>query len=417
MNEANYIRYRKLKGFWHSLRYLACRIFPVKKNRIAVCTFEGRGGFGCNPKYLVQELHRRNPGYEFIWLVNDINKEFPEYVHKVKNTLWNRAYWQSTAKIWIDNYRNPYGTVKRNGQIYINVNHYTSAIKCTGLWRGKGFSEMAYLVSKNDSDMMDALVIDSDWCESYMHKGMLFDGEMLKSGAPRCDILYGNRQVQRHRLRAKHKLPADARIVMYAPTFREGAKNGKRSVFSEVWTIDFVRLLAVLEKRFGGAWYLCIRVHPQLAPTFAEYKDDVLQGRVFDESQADDMYEVLAGVDAYITDYSSAIFEAGYAHIPAFIYADDIQKYAVDRGELMWNLATDSLERVGNNKAVTPDYDLRLPFSVATDNGSLERDILEFDEYAYISVQESFSRQIGLVFDGKGSSRIADWLEKQLRKE
>ncbi|MBQ5731952.1 MAG: hypothetical protein IIV59_02215, partial [Selenomonadaceae bacterium] len=64
----------------------------MKKNRIAVCTFEGRGGFGCNPKYLVQELHRRNPGYEFIWLVNDINKEFPEYVHKVKNTLWNRAY-------------------------------------------------------------------------------------------------------------------------------------------------------------------------------------------------------------------------------------------------------------------------------------------------------------------------------------
>ena len=283
------------------------------------------------------------------------------------------------------------------------------------LFRSKGFSEMAYLVSRNDSDMMDALVIDSDWCESYMHKGMLFDGTMLKSGAPRCDILYGNRQEQKKWLRAKHGLPENAKIVMYAPTFREGAKNGKRSVFSEVWTIDFVRLLSVLEKRFGGAWYLCIRVHPQLAPTFAEYKDDALQGHVFDESQADDMYEVLAGVDAYITDYSSAIFEAGYAHIPAFIYADDIQKYAVDRGELMWNLAVDRLDCVGNNKAVTPDYDLRLPFSVSTDNDGLERDILAFDEDAYASAQESFSQQIGLVFDGRGSSRIADWLESQMR--
>ena len=81
MNEANYIRYRKLKGFLHSLRYLVCRIFPMKKNRISVCTFEGRGGFGCNPKYLVQELHRRKPDYEFIWLVNDINKDYSFTLH------------------------------------------------------------------------------------------------------------------------------------------------------------------------------------------------------------------------------------------------------------------------------------------------------------------------------------------------
>ena len=83
----------------------------------------------------------------------------------------------------------------------------------------------------------------------------------------------------------------------------------------------------------------------------------------------------------------------------------------------MWNLATDSLDCVGNNKAVTPAYDLALPFSVATDNDELAHDILGFDETGYAAVQEKFGQQIGLVFDGKGSSRIADWLEKQLRKE
>lgn len=35
------------------------------------------------------------------------------------------------------------------------------------------------------------------------------------------------------------------------------------------------------------------------------------------------MYEILAGMGAYISDYSSACFEAGYAHIPVFLYADD----------------------------------------------------------------------------------------------
>lgn len=33
-------------------------------------------------------------------------------------------------------------------------------MKAIGLWRGKAFSKMAYLVSKNDSDMIDRVVID-----------------------------------------------------------------------------------------------------------------------------------------------------------------------------------------------------------------------------------------------------------------
>ena len=111
---------------------------------------------------------------------------------------------------------------------------------------------------------------------------------------------------------------------MYAPTFREGAKDGKRTVFSEVWTIDFERLLENLEKKFGGDWYLCLRVHPQLAGAFKEYKNDRLNGKIIDESQADDMYEILAGMDAFVTDYSSAAFDASETDMPVFIYADDI---------------------------------------------------------------------------------------------
>ena len=84
MTEKDYIRYRKLKAFGNKLCFIICRIFPVKKNRISVCTFEGKGGFGCNPRYIVEELHRRSPEYEFVWFVNDMNKEFPSYIKKVK---------------------------------------------------------------------------------------------------------------------------------------------------------------------------------------------------------------------------------------------------------------------------------------------------------------------------------------------
>lgn len=285
----------------------------------------------------MQKLHKEHPEYEFVWFVNKDSweKQFPEYIRKVPNTLWSRAYWLTHSKVWIDNYRKPYDTCKRKGQYYLNVNHYTIGIKCTGLWRGEGFSKMAYLVSKNDSDMIDDLVIDSAWCEEVSPKGLVYDGTYQKTGTPRCDILYGDRSDAKRKFREEHNLPQEAKVLLFAPTFREGAKDGKRFVFSAIWSIDFKRLIDNLEKKFGGKWYLCVRVHPQLAPTFKECKNPDVQDRIIDESQADDMYEILAGMDAYISDYSSACFEAGFAHIPVFLYADDIQKYANDRGALM----------------------------------------------------------------------------------
>lgn len=412
--EEIYIKKRKARAFFNSLFFYLCRIFPIDKKLISVCTFEGKGGFGCNPKYIVQKLHERNPNLKFVWFVNDMSKQFPDYIKKVPNTLWSRAYWLSRSKIWIDNYRKPYGTVKRKNQYYLNVNHYTIGIKCTGLLRGSGFSKMAYIVSKNDSDMVDDFVIDSDWCEQISPKALVYDGTYLKTGAPRCDILFGDRTAQKRAFRQNHNLPLDTKVLMYAPTFREGAQNGKRFVFSEIWTIDFELLLKKFEEKFDGTWYLCVRVHPQLAPTFKEYKNPAIQDRLIDESQADDFYEILAGVDAYITDYSSACFEAGFAKIPVFLYADDVKKYTHDRGSLMWNFASDNRLCIKNNKEMTPNFDVKLPFTLAKSNEQLLQDIENFTEKVYCKNIDGFYKRLGLVFKGNASVQLANVVEKKI---
>lgn len=413
--EIRYINRRKRKAFFSSLCFYLCRIFPINNNLVSVCSFEGKGGFGCNPKYLVQEMHKRNPSYEFVWFVDNLEKPFPSYVRKVPNTLWSRAYWLSKSKVWIDNYRKPYGTVKRKGQYYLNVNHYTIGIKCTGLWRGEGFSEMAYLVSKSDSDMIDDLVIDSDWCEEVSPKGLVYSGTYLKTGAPRCDILYGTREDPKKRFRERYHLPNDAKVVMYAPTFREGAVDGVRRVYSAMWTLDFGRLIKTLEKKYGGMWYVCVRVHPQLASDFEEYKDKDLGNRLIDESHADDMYEILAGMDAFITDYSSACFEAGFAGMPVYIYADDIEQYTHDRGNLMWNFDINGLDQVHNNKVMTPDFEVEFPFPIATTNDALERKIMDYSFVEYSNKLKIFFEAINLVFNGKAGKNLADIIEQKLK--
>ncbi|MEE8836717.1 MAG: CDP-glycerol glycerophosphotransferase family protein [Eubacteriales bacterium] len=409
MNRADlYILYRRIKAFGNAICFHICRIFPIERKLISVCTFEGKGGFGCNPKYLVQELHLEDPEIQFVWLVNEVGKHtFPGYIREVPNTLWSRAYWLSRSKVWIDNYRKPYGTCKRKGQYYLNVNHFTVGIKCTGLNRGDGFSKMAYLVNHNDSSMIDDLVIDSDWCEEESPKGMVYEGTYLKTGAPRCDVLFGDRTWAREKFRKAHNLPDDAKVLMFAPTFREGAKRGKRFVFSETWSIDFKRLIKNIEKKFGGRWYICVRVHPQLAPTHEEFGNTELGDRIIDESQADDMYEILAGMDAYITDYSSAIFEAGYAHIPSFIYADDIEQYKNDRGNLMWDFNTDDLKHVKNDKRFTPSFDVELPFTISANNAELEKNIIKFNQGEYNLLLEGFHKAIGVVFEGTASQKLS----------
>lgn len=413
--EEKYIDKRKRKSFRESLLYYLFRIFPINKYKIAICTFEGRSGFGCNPKYIVEELHKRNSRYQFIWLVNNNDKIFPDYIKPVKNTLWNRAYQLSAAKIWIDNYRKPLGTKKRTKQLYIQTWHGTIGFKTTGLWRGKAFSDMAYLVSKNDSDMTDYVTIDSEWCNEMFPKGLVYDGEFLKCGAPRCDILYGDRTNNKKVFKARFNIDEKVKLVMFAPTFRESQKAGVRNVFSEEWTIDFIRLLKTLERKFGGSWRICLRVHPQLASQMKERLLESVKENIIDVSQDDDMYQILAAMDALITDYSSVAMDASFADIPVFIYADDIEQYVRDRGSLLWNMTTEYGAIIKNNKEMTPEIDVALPYSISKNNDELEKSIINFDISKYKEDMYLFKKEVQLTFDGKASSRVADMIEKFIK--
>lgn len=415
LKEKRYILYRKIKALLSRLCFCLCSVFTIKENLISVCTFEGKGGFGCNPKYIVKELHRRNSDYKFVWFVNDMNKEFPEYIKKVPNTLWSRAYWLSRSKVWIDNYRKPYGTRKRKGQFYINTWHGTIGFKTTGLYRGKAFSPIAYLVSKSDSDMIDCLTVDSEWCLEFFPKGLIYDGEYLKKGAARCDILYGDRDIYKKVFKNKYNIEEKTKIVMFAPTFREKSVNGKRVVFSELWSIDFKRMLACLEQRFGGVWKLCIRLHPQIADYMTHQENTDLKDKIIDVSKEDDLYEILAAMDVLITDYSSVAMDASFAKIPVFIFADDIEKYVEDRGSLLWKMETRKEGYILNNKEMTPNINVELPFSVSENNEELEENIINFDVKEYEKKLQKFNTEVGLVFDGKASEYIADKIEELIR--
>lgn len=444
--EQRYIQKRIWKARFQSIPFYLCRLFPIRKKKIVFCCIEGTTGYTCNPKYIAEELIRRNEGYELVWLVNDTAKKFPGEVRAVHNTLWKRAYHLSTAHFWIDNSRKQLEARKRKGQIYIQTWHAKLGFKPTCLDRGDSFSRIAYLVSKHDSDMIDYVLSNSKWYDDTLFTGMIYNGSVLRTGSPRCDILVNGREESRRRVREQYELAEDARIIMYAPTFRGGSQGTDRTIDAGQGFPDYMRLIRALEERFGGKWYVFLRLHPQLVARNLDLdvtgdlvpgreemqgqneeqkledekacrldeeqksdrgsKAERLSGeekqktkipgyrRIVDVSRVDDMYEILAGCDAFMTDYSSAAFDAAVMRVPVLLYAEDYGAYEKERGKLLWNLR-------------------ELPFPLALNDDELEWQILEFDKEGYQKDMERLFQDTGMVEDGRAAIRVVDIIEEK----
>ncbi len=397
-----YVYKRKLKAFFHSLSFYICRVFPVNPRKIVMWTLEGKGSYGDSPKYIAEEIIKRDKNrkekYEIIWLSDNPEEEFPTYVRSVRNSLWKRAYHLSTAAFWIGNTRTVYGTKKRRKTVYIQTWHAIVGIKPIGKQRGNRLPRMARIVSEYDSDMIDYVLSGNEWSNKMWPDGLLYEGMIIQTGVPRCDVLFHGKEQMHRKYRAKYNLPQEVSIILYAPTFRGGSQSGKRSVNADIGSLNFGILIDALEHRFGGTWYIFLRLHPQVAEESHRIIEKEKTGRVVDVSRCADMNELIAAGDVFLTDYSSSIFESALMKQPGFLFVEDEEVYVKDRGELLFRLE-------------------ELPFPAARDMESLQQHIEMFDRAQYEVELEKLMEALGMFEDGMASSRVVDLIESITEKQ
>ena len=306
--------------------------------------------------------------------------------------MWNRIYHLTTAKVWVGNSRTVYGTRKRKGQIYIQTWHGTVCIKPIGKYRGELFPLIAQIVSEADSRLIDYVLSGSDWCDIHYRNGLLYEGKIVRTGTPRCDVLVSDEKKLYVQIRKEYQIPKKAKILLYAPTFRGGSQNTARSVNTIDFSIRFEQLIKKLEERFGGEWYVFLRLHPQLASKLKGKENYLGSEKVIDVTQRPDMNELIASANAFISDYSSAIFEAALLKMPCFIYVEDYEEYIKERGNLFFDLKD-------------------LPFSVATNNSDLMKNISCFNKKEYEERVDDFIRIVGICENGKASEEVVKLIE------
>lgn len=346
------------------------------------------GGYNCNPKYIVEEILKRNLLYEIVWAADKKTRliGFPEEVRIVKKG--SKSYYKecATAKIWISNERIKkcvnYGLYKRPEQYYINTWHGSlGGKKCTADRGTLSFDEMKpYMI---EATQVDYLISNSSYEDDFFRRMFWNNGQVLRLGHARNDIFFNNSKKEyfKEQFFTKYKIPKDCKIVMYAPTFRDDFDTS-------AYSIETDKLMEVLNKKYGGEWVVLMRLHPQLSKL---KEKPIYPYRVINATEHPDMQELLVISDIFITDYSSSVFDFMLTKRPAFIFATDIEKYNDERG------LYDPLETT--------------PFPIATNDEELWQNIMNFNEQKYQKDVNKFLEFKGCMEDGQASKRVVDLIE------
>lgn len=358
----------------------------INPNKIFVMTYDG--SYSCNPRYIIEEVVRRELPVEIVWVVppkkRSVDKISPDIklVTRGSYTMFDEM---ASSKIWIDNALNCvwYGMPKKKGQIYINTWHGSLGIK-----RLSG-NKTWMMRAKRCNKLTDYCIANSTFEEDVYRETFWKDVPYLKYGHARNDVFFDPEQTEllKQQIYEYFELENRPNLFLYAPTFRD---TGAMDWF----TIDFERLKKNLEERFGGEWVILVRMHHK-----DRKRKKIFSGEewLLNASNYGDMQELLPAVDAGMTDYSSWAYDYILTKRPLFLYAPDAEKYNDTRGFYY------SLEST--------------PFPLVADNDELENAILSFDQQKYETDVDEFLKDKGCYDDGQASKRAADLIEKIIAGE
>lgn len=362
----------------------------VSSNKIVIDNFAGKG-FGDNPKYIVKELLKKDMDLDIVWEVSNINTPMPEGVRKVKYGT-PKAYKELlTAKIWIDNIKNSFKPQKKEKQFYLQTWHGGLALKAVEK-QVEGKLDPEYVkAAKRDARMTDLMLSDSKWTTEQYSKYFWYDGNIIKTGFPRNDILISKPHSIVNKVYKTYKISSKNKILLYAPTFRDNSNTLK------TFEYDFSNIISELRKKFGYDYILLVKLHPNIAQLIQNSSEALDLGiDYFDVSNYADMQELLLASDVLITDYSSCMFDAMLAKKKVFLLAKDFDEYIKNDRNLLFDLKKD------------------IPFTFSDNEADLITKIKTFDTNLYLNNIENFERDKCILEDGKASNRVAEILRNKV---
>ncbi|MEQ4715099.1 CDP-glycerol glycerophosphotransferase family protein [Nonomuraea sp. B19D2] len=297
---------------------LLIKVLPPRRN---LALFESDVGKGCDgsPRAIYEELRRRELPIDVVWSVARGRKNFPPGARLVRRGSWAYIWTMARAGIWVDSHGFPLDYPKPRGTRYLQT------------WHGQGIKSIGFDAPdlRTDFDQpraqwraavarWDALVSPSAEFSRLFLPANGYTGKVYRYGTPRCDALV--RGEAAGDVRERLEIPRGRKILLYAPTYRDRAKGGGRSV-----RVD----LELLAAELAGEWVVVLRTHPVERYGPPEH----LRHFVRDAGSYPEINDLMLASDALLTDYSSLMCDYAITGKPMVFFIDDWDDYRLsERG-------------------------------------------------------------------------------------
>ncbi len=390
--ERGRIRRRLLRDLYYRVQ----RLLPVRE-QILFISFDGKSCTD-NPLGIARELRRRGDERAQIWAVDDWSVPVPSAARSVLigTADYFAALGRSSYLIANDHLTQPYR--RRSGQQYIQTWHGTP-LKRLGydIVSPSSVSGSRYLeFLAGDVAQWDLLISPNPFSTPLMRQAFRYEGEISESGYPRDDALIadaaagarGQEDGRAAGIRSRLGLPADKRVAMYVPTWRDNQFDSSRR-----YGLDFKLDLASASRALADDYVLLVRGHHLMAGWVLA---TTTPGFAFDVTGYPDINDLLIVTDVLITDYSSVMFDFAPTGRPMLFFTYDLEQY---RDQL---------------RGFYFDFEACAPGPLLDTSEQVVAALADLDAVAakYREAQDAFRASFCPLDDGKASARACDRIFK-----
>ena len=349
-------------------------LFGVQPKRVFFSSFKGRD-YSDSPARISERLHALRPDVELVWQLSRTDGA-PDYVRVVRPRSLGALKAISTARCLVDNFNRPRYMLKFPDQRYVQT------------WHGdRGFKKMLFDMEDGqyfpDGEQMDLGVSGSDFGTKNYRTAFRYQGEVMQLGMPRNDALLARDSGGISDIRTRLDIPEGARVLLYAPTFRDGRRGCEQPA-----GFDLRAALDRLEASTGESWRCLTRAHSQNLRVNGG--QDL---RIRDVSDWPETAELLLCTDLLITDYSSTAGDYILLDRPVILYQADFEQFTSDDRHMY--------------------FDLRAcPYARAESQEQLL--VLLEDIDALIPRCAEVRKFYGVTETGRSADAVAEWISKVL---
>jgi CDP-glycerol glycerophosphotransferase len=376
------------RGPYHQRRlretlYRPGRSEPLR-DAVVYTSFGGRQ-YADSPRAIHEELVRRGAPLEHLWAVQDGAYRVPDSASPLRADSREHHEALARARYVVTNDYLPEWFERRPDQVCLQTWHGTPLKRI-----GPGAADVRMATPRFQRQWEQQVanwqhvVSPNRFSTPILREAYAIDGEILETGYPRTDMLArADRHAACAEVRRRLGVPEDARVVLYAPTFRDHIVDRRGR-----YRLDVKLDVEQLRSAAGDDTVVLFRKHPYVAGTVPVDPS----GFVRDVSSYPDGTELLLAADVLVTDYSSIMVDFANTGRPMLFYAYDLDAYE---------------EEI---RGFNVDYAATVPGPVLRKTGELGEALRDVDAVAaeYAQRYEAFAASFCEYDDGRATERVVD---------